>query len=51
MDAIFVAWGAGIRRGARLGQVSVMDLGPTIAKLLGLEMSDVQGHVLREILE
>jgi predicted AlkP superfamily pyrophosphatase or phosphodiesterase len=51
MQAIFVAWGAGIRRGVRLEEISSMDLAPTIATLLGVDMGAVQGRVLREILE
>jgi predicted AlkP superfamily pyrophosphatase or phosphodiesterase len=51
MDAIFIAWGRGIRSGVQLDRVSNLDLAPTIAALLGLEMKDVEGRVLREILE
>jgi predicted AlkP superfamily pyrophosphatase or phosphodiesterase len=51
MQCIFLAVGAGIRRGARLEEISTMDLAPTIATLLGLDMGAVQGRVLREILE
>ncbi|HVX67738.1 MAG TPA: alkaline phosphatase family protein [Bryobacteraceae bacterium] len=51
MQAIFIAWGAGIRSGARLEQVSTMDVGPTAAALLGLDMGPVQGRVLQEILK
>jgi predicted AlkP superfamily pyrophosphatase or phosphodiesterase len=51
MQAIFIAWGAGIRSGARLEEVSAMDVGPTAAALLGLRMGPVQGRVLQEILK
>jgi predicted AlkP superfamily pyrophosphatase or phosphodiesterase len=51
MQAIFIAWGAGIRSGARLEEVSTMDVGPTAAALLGLRMGPVQGRVLQEILK
>jgi predicted AlkP superfamily pyrophosphatase or phosphodiesterase len=51
MQAIFVASGAGIRSGVQLDAVSPMDVAPTIAALLGLQMGPVQGRVLSEILK
>ncbi len=51
MNAVFVAWGAGIKRGARLGSVRNLDVAPTIAKLLGLEMKNIQGRALTEALQ
>jgi predicted AlkP superfamily pyrophosphatase or phosphodiesterase len=51
MNAMFIAWGNGIRQGARLDTVDVTDLAPTMAELLGMRMVDVQGRPLREILE
>jgi arylsulfatase A-like enzyme len=51
MDGVFVAWGAGIRAGARLERVDNTDVAPTIAALLGLTMNGVTGKPLREILE
>lgn len=50
MDASFVASGAGIRSGAVLDRMRNIDIAPTIAKLLGLEMKNVDGRVLTEIL-
>jgi predicted AlkP superfamily pyrophosphatase or phosphodiesterase len=51
MQAIFVAWGAGIRTGATLTEVRTIDIAPTVARLLGLEMKGVDGRVLTEILK
>lgn len=51
MQAIFIAWGAGIRRGVKLDAIRNVDLAPTIATLLGLQMKNVEGHVLKEILQ
>jgi predicted AlkP superfamily pyrophosphatase or phosphodiesterase len=51
MRAIFIAAGKGIRKGVKLGVVRNLDLAPTAARLLGLEMKDVEGRVLEEILE
>jgi predicted AlkP superfamily pyrophosphatase or phosphodiesterase len=45
MRAIFIATGAGIRKGAVLDEISNLDVAPTIAKLLGLEMKGVDGRV------
>ena len=50
MQAIFLAWGNGIRPGVRLDHISNLDVAPTIAALLGIEMRNVTGHPLREIL-
>jgi predicted AlkP superfamily pyrophosphatase or phosphodiesterase len=51
MDAIFVVWGAGIKRGVRLGSIRNLDVAPTIASLLGIKMKDIQGRVLSEVLQ
>jgi predicted AlkP superfamily pyrophosphatase or phosphodiesterase len=50
MRAIFIAAGAGIRKGAVLDEMTNLDVAPTMAKLLGLEMKNVDGRVLGEIL-
>ena len=50
MDAIFIASGAGIRKGVSLDTIRNVDVAPTIAELLGLKMEDVQGRSLRAIL-
>ena len=49
MQAIFIAWGAGIPKGVRLDSISNLDVAPTIAELLGLEMKQVTGHPIQEI--
>ena len=36
MDALFIASGYGVRAGALSGQISNVDVAPTIAKLLGV---------------
>lgn len=51
MNAIFIAWGAGIRKGIQVPQIRNVDVAPTIARLLGLEMSGVSGHALTNVLE
>ena len=51
MDGVFLAWGRGIKSGARLERIANLDVAPTVAALLGLEMKDVDGRVLRELLK
>lgn len=46
LHATFVAWGAGIRAGAKLGDIDNVDVAPTLAKLLGFEMKDVDGKAI-----
>lgn len=50
LDGIFVAAGAGIRTGVKLDRVRNLDVAPTIARLLGVPLPDVEGRVLEEIL-
>ena len=51
MNAIFIAWGAGIRKGMQLPEIRNVDVAPTIARLLGIEMTGVSGHVLANVLK
>lgn len=50
MHAIFVAWGAGIKPGVKLGEISNLSVAPTIATLLGLSIPNVEGKPLDEAL-
>lgn len=49
MQAIFIAWGSGVPKGVRLDSISNLDVAPTIAALLGLEMKPVKGHAIEAI--
>ena len=51
MNAIFIAWGSGIRGGQRLGMIDNVDVAPTIAALLGLRMEGITGKRLDAILK
>ncbi|HAB15938.1 MAG TPA: alkaline phosphatase family protein [Verrucomicrobiales bacterium] len=51
MNALFVAWGRGIKAGTKLGLIDNIDVAPTIAHLLGVALPGADGHVLRELLE
>jgi predicted AlkP superfamily pyrophosphatase or phosphodiesterase len=46
MHAVFVAAGAGIKPGAKLGEIKNTDVAPTIAKLLGFEIPGAEGKPL-----
>jgi predicted AlkP superfamily pyrophosphatase or phosphodiesterase len=50
MDAALIISGAGVKSGIKLGRVRNLDIAPTAARLLGLNMKEVQGKVLTEIL-
>jgi len=50
MNAVFVAWGRGIKPGGHLGIIDNIDVAPTIAYLLGQSLPGADGRVLREIL-
>ncbi len=48
---LFLAAGAGIRRGLEMSSIRMIDFAPTLAALLGLEMPTAEGRILRELLE
>ena len=50
LSALFIASGAGIRQGVTLGVIDNVDVAPTMAELLGLNLPNVDGEVLKEIL-
>ena len=51
MRPIFVAWGAGIKSGAKVDGVRSIDVAPTIAGLLGLSMQNIDGRVITAALK
>lgn len=51
MHGCFVISGAGIKAGAKLGDINNVDVAPTMARLLGLQMPASDGRVLSEALE
>ena len=51
LHATFVAWGVGIQPGAELGEIQNTDVAPTIAKLLGIPMTNIDGKPLDALLE
>jgi predicted AlkP superfamily pyrophosphatase or phosphodiesterase len=50
LDGIFLAWGHGVKAGAQLPRVSNLDIAPTLARLLNVEMPPMDGRVLTELL-
>jgi predicted AlkP superfamily pyrophosphatase or phosphodiesterase len=50
LRALFIASGRGIKPGVVLDSMRTIDLAPTAARLLGLELKDVEGRVLKEVL-
>jgi predicted AlkP superfamily pyrophosphatase or phosphodiesterase len=50
MHAEFIVCGAGVKPGVELGVIENTSVAPTIAALLGIEMKNVDGPVLKEIL-
>ncbi len=51
MDAGFVAWGRGLRRGVRVPRMNQADVAPTLARLVGLDLAEVEGRALVGLLE
>ena len=51
MNAILVAWGAGIQPGSHVGLVPNVNVAPTIAQLLKLNFPGTQGSVLGDLLK
>ena len=49
MQAIFIAWGAGLPRGVRLGEISQVDVAPTLAALLRIAMKGMKGQAIKQI--
>ncbi len=51
LDGIFIASGAGIKKGIVLPRTANLDVAPTIARLLNLNIPKPEGRILDEILE
>ncbi len=50
-EGLFVATGAGIEPGVLRRTVSIMDFAPSVAKLLGVDLPDVDGEPIAELLK
>jgi predicted AlkP superfamily pyrophosphatase or phosphodiesterase len=51
MQAIFIAWGDSIRRGNNLGDISILEVEPVIAQLLGLRKRDTSDKLMSRLSE
>jgi predicted AlkP superfamily pyrophosphatase or phosphodiesterase len=51
MNAVFIAAGPAIRPGATLNQVENIDVAPTIAKILGIDLPDTDGKPIADLLK
>ena len=50
LDGIFIAQGAGIRRGVKLDRVRNLDVAPTIARLLDIALPTADGKPMTDVL-
>ena len=51
LEATCVIWGAGIKPGTSLGKISNLDVAPTMARLLGVELPSAEGKPLAAALD
>ena len=51
LHAVFVAWGEGIKAGAKLVEIQNTAVAPTVAKLLGFSIPNAEGRALDQILK
>ena len=51
MRALFVIAGKGIKPGGHTQYARLIDIAPTMARLLGLEMKTARGRVISEVLK
>jgi len=51
MRALFVIAGKGIKPGAQTPYARLIDIAPTVARLLGLEMKTARGRVISEVIK
>jgi predicted AlkP superfamily pyrophosphatase or phosphodiesterase len=51
MNAIFIAWGRGIKKGVRIETLKNVDVAPTVAALLGLKLEGIDGKAVSAVLE
>jgi len=47
----FVASGKGVSSGEILGEANLVDVAPTVAKLLNLDLPDTDGTVIKKVLK
>ena len=50
LHATFIAWGRGIQQGVNVGEIKNIDVAPTIAKLMRLDLGNTDGKPLAGVL-
>jgi hypothetical protein len=50
LSALFIASGAGIKRGVTLDAITNLDVAPTAAAVLGIPLASVEGKILKDVL-
>jgi predicted AlkP superfamily pyrophosphatase or phosphodiesterase len=50
LETGFIAEGAGVRPGVTVERMRLVDIAPTVAAMLDLELDDIDGHIRRDIL-
>jgi predicted AlkP superfamily pyrophosphatase or phosphodiesterase len=51
LDGAFIAWGYGIKAGAKIPRIENTDVAPTLAELLGIKFPNTDGKPIRGILK
>jgi hypothetical protein len=51
MDTGLVLWGRKVKAGAVRGRVKLVDVAPTVARLMGIPMPETEGRALDELLQ
>jgi predicted AlkP superfamily pyrophosphatase or phosphodiesterase len=51
LDGIFIISGRGIKKGVTLERMTNLDVAPTVARLMGLKLPDMDGRVLEQVLD
>jgi predicted AlkP superfamily pyrophosphatase or phosphodiesterase len=50
MDAVFIASGARVNAGGRIPRIDMVDVGPTIAEIIGVSINGATGHSKAQLL-
>ena len=51
LHATFIAWGRGIKQGVNVGEIKNIDVAPTVAKLLRLDLGNTDGKPIAGVLK
>lgn len=51
LEGVFIASGRGVKSGKKIGDVSIIDVAPTILRIFGIRGKEMDGKAIEEILE